>query len=95
MNLSGWVFRSAYHTELIALRVGQHGPGFGACLPDVHPARSQRQQALDSWSRSEAAVAGCLARFKGPRRVHAPSGLCCYLSWWAAGTVLVAGAWGV
>src|SRR5260370_18978271 len=40
-------FLRAYDAELVALRVGQHGPGLRAGLPDVDPARPQREEALD------------------------------------------------
>jgi hypothetical protein len=35
------------HAEFVALGFGKHGPRLGAGLPDVHPAGTQRQDALD------------------------------------------------
>jgi hypothetical protein len=37
----------ADHAELVTLRVSQHNPGLCAGLPDIDPARSERQKALD------------------------------------------------
>ena len=37
----------ADHAELVALRVGQYNPGLCASLPDVDPAGSESQEALD------------------------------------------------
>jgi len=36
-----------HHAELVALGVGEHGPGLGAGLPDVHPPGTKGKDALD------------------------------------------------
>src|SRR4029453_4337751 len=36
-----------HHAELVALGVGEHGPGLGAGLPDVHPPGTKRKETLD------------------------------------------------
>ena len=40
----------AYDAELVSLWVGKDGPGLGAGLPDVHPLRPEREEAVDLWS---------------------------------------------
>src|SRR6266536_153251 len=35
------------HAELVSFRVGEYGPRLGAGLPDVDPARTERENALD------------------------------------------------
>ena len=40
-------FLRAHYAELVSLRVGQNGPGLGAGLTDVHPARPERKKAVD------------------------------------------------
>jgi hypothetical protein len=37
----------AHHAELVALRVGQDGPGLGAGLADVHPPSTKGKDAVD------------------------------------------------
>ena len=45
--LAGERLFRAHDAELIPLRVGQDGPGLGAGLPDVDPARPERKQAVN------------------------------------------------
>src|SRR5579862_5382668 len=40
-------FLRAHYTELITLRVGKDSPGLLAGLPDIYPARPQREKALN------------------------------------------------
>src|SRR5450759_5943938 len=57
MRLPHWLARKvplggerllrAYHAEFVALRVGQDHPGLSAGLPDVDPARPEREKALN------------------------------------------------
>src|SRR6266550_3358651 len=45
--LAGERFFRAHYAELVSLRVGQDGPGLSAGLPDVDPARPEREQAVN------------------------------------------------
>src|ERR1700722_10196404 len=40
-------FLRAHYAELVSLRVGQDGPRLGAGLPDVDPAGSESEEAVD------------------------------------------------
>src|SRR5436305_4514615 len=39
-------FLRAYYAELVSFRIGQHGPGLSAGLPDVDPACPEREEAV-------------------------------------------------
>ena len=45
--LPGECFLGAYHAELVSLGIGQDRPGLCASLPDVDPARPQRDKPLN------------------------------------------------
>jgi hypothetical protein len=47
LTSAGERFLRAHYAELVSLRVGQDSPGLSASLPNVHPARTQRQQAVN------------------------------------------------
>src|SRR5919204_6999503 len=45
--LSDERFLRAHDAELVSLRVGKDSPGLSATLPDVHPARPERDKAVN------------------------------------------------